>query len=292
MKSTDRNGFSDMRKCLVILLLALLCCHISKAQEILRPVAASYTLAVGSLRLNDTYLTPLEYTGSSYSFTYERFQAMKFSPEKWVQNLRITAGFGTTQNPARNADMLTTGLSASWGMLRKWNIPQVNGLSLSAGGMVEGNIGALYLSRNGNNPVTAKASVTLAPAGLAVYNFKINRLPVTLFWQTSLPLLGAFFSQQYGELYYEIYLGDKKGLARFASPASYFRFCNTVAADLRLGGTFIRVGYNNNLTSTRAHNITTNISSHSLVIGLSGEWLSLNPRKPVAQDARTISAIY
>lgn len=281
-----------MKRLLFSALISLAAFLPGKAQEVLRPVAASYTLSAGSLKLNDTYLTPLDYTGSSYAFTYERFQAMKFAPEKWIQTLRVSAGFGTTENPARNATMMAIGTDFSWGMLRKWKIPQAEGLSLAAGGRAEGDIGALYLSRNGNNPVAAKAAVTLAPAGMAIYNFRIGRLPVTLTWTTSVPLVGAFFSQKYGELYYEIYLGNRSGLVSLATPANYFRFCNTVAADLRTGGTFIRIGYHNDLTSTKVHDLTTNISSHSFVIGLSGEWLSLNPRKKLNPDAKTISAIY
>jgi len=268
---------------------------VAKSEEIpepIRPVAASYTFEFGSSRLNDTYLTPLTYTGWSTAFTYERYQAMKFSPEKWIQNLKITAGFGATENPARNAQMYQAGFTVGWGMLRRWNLPSVKGISLAVGAEAEVAAGALYLSRNGNNPVTAKASVTFAPAALAVYNFRIKSLPVTLRYQTALPLIGAFFSQQYGELYYEIYLGDRSGLVCFANPASYFRFCNTVSADLRFGSTYLRLGYRNNLTSTHIHHLTTNLSSHSFIIGIAGEWISLNSRRALGRDARIISAIY
>lgn len=264
----------------------------SDSTEIIRPVASAYTLRAGSTRINDTYLTPLDYKGWSTAFDYERYQATKFSPEKWIRTLGVTAGFGLSQNPARNATIYEVGLRADWAMMRRWKISPVPGLTLAAGGEIEADLGALYLSRNGNNPVAAKAALTAGVTGMAVYNFRIKSLPVTLRYRTSMPLLGTFFSQEYGELYYEIYLGDRSGLACFANPATYFRFCNYISADLRFGSTWLRIGYRNDLTSTRVHNLTTNISSHSFVIGISGEWISVNSRKGLSGDARVISALY
>lgn len=276
----------------LLMILTALYAAAQEKTEPLRPVAAAYTLEFGGTRINDTYLTPLTYRGWSGAFTYERYQAMKFSPEKWIQNLKLTVGFGSSENPARNANIYMVGFSAKWGMIHKWKIQAVSGLTVGAGGEVEADLGALYLNRNGNNPVAAKAAVTLAPNILALYNLKIGRLPVTLRYQTSMPLIGAFFSQQYGELYYEIYLGDKSNLVCFANPADYFRFCNTLTADLRFGSTFLRIGYRNDLTSTRIHNLTTNISSNSFVIGIAGEWVSLNSRRGLSRESRVISAIY
>ena len=36
----------------------------------------------------------------------------------------------------------------------------------------------------------------------------------------------------------------------------------------------------------------THIYNHSFVIGISGEWLSFNPRKPNSRKARSISPIF
>lgn len=280
-----------MRLSLVILL--LLTVFAGRAEDaICRPVTAAYTLEAGSAHLNDTYLTPLKYTGQNYALGYERMQAMKFSPEKWVMQLGGRLNFGRTLNPARNATMYDLSLDLSWGMMRRWNIPALSGLRLYGGGMTSLDVGALYLSRNGNNPVSAKAAWTVGLTGAAVYNFRISRLPVCLRYQPTLPVTGVFFSPDYGELYYEIYLGNHKGLAHMAHWGNYFRLDNLLTADLRLGSTNLRLGYRNDILSTKVNNIVSRRITHTFIIGVSGEWLSLPRSGTLSPKAKIISALY
>lgn len=256
----------------------------------LRPVAAAYTFEVGSTHLADTYLSPLKYDGWSAAFRYERMQAMKFDPERWIMRLSASVEVDRTQNPARNAAMWMGAIDASWGMLRRWRLPR--SLTLAAGGSTGVNLGCLYNDRNGNNPASAKAAWTVNATAMAVWNVTLGKLPVTLRYQPTVPLTGVFFSPDYGELYYEIYLGDDSGLAHCAWWGNYFAMENLLTADLRLGGTSLRLGYRNYILSTKVNDITTRMVTHAFVIGLSGEWLSLNSRHPFSHDARVISALY
>ncbi len=54
-------------------------------------------------------------------------------------------------------------------------------------------VGGLYNLRNSNNPATAKAAIDLGATAMASYHFYISRLPVTLRYQVSLPVIGTFF---------------------------------------------------------------------------------------------------
>lgn len=258
--------------------------------EPLRPVAAAYMFEAGSAHLADTYLTPLRYDGWTAAFRYERLQAMKFDPDRWIMRLSASVEVDRTQNPARNAVMWMGAVEASWGMLRRWRLPQ--SLTLAAGGSTGINLGCLYNDRNGNNPASAKASWTVNLTAMAAWNVTLGRLPVTLRYQPTLPVTGVFFSPDYGQLYYEIYLGDDSGLAHAAWWGNYFAMENFVTADLRFGGTSLRLGYRNNILSTKVNYITTRVVTHAFVVGLSGEWLSLNPRKPFNSEARIVSALY
>lgn len=278
---------------LPVVILLLLTVFAARAEDaICRPVTAAYTLEAGSAHLNDTYLTPLKYTGQNYTLGYERMQAMKFSPEKWVMQLGGRLNFGRTLNPARNATMYDLSLELSWGMMRRWDISALSGLRLYGGGMTSLDAGALYLSRNGNNPVSAKAAWTVGLTGAAVYNFRISRLPVCLRYQPTLPVTGVFFSPDYGELYYEIYLGNHKGLAHMAHWGNYFRLDNLLTADLRLGSTNLRLGYRNDILSTKVNNIVSRRITHTFIIGVSGEWLSLPRSGTISPKAKIISALY
>ncbi|MDE6118121.1 MAG: DUF3316 domain-containing protein [Duncaniella sp.] len=256
----------------------------------LRPVFAAYTAEFGSAHLADTYLTPLKYSGWHAGLDYSRYQAMKFAPKDWSMRLHFNLGLDRTDNPARNATMWSVMLTADWGMMRKFR--PLSGLTLAVGGSTGIEAGCLYNARNGNNPVSAKASWTVNLTGYAAYRLNIGRLPVTLMYHPTLPVTGVFFSPDYGELYYEIYLGNTSGLAHCAWWGNYFQLDNLLTADLHLGDTSLRVGYRGKIFSSHVNDITTNIFTHSVVLGVSGDWISVNPRKGVSAAAEMIQAVY
>ena len=105
-------------------------------------------------------------------------------------------------------------------------------------------------------------------------------------------MAGVFFSPDYGELCYEIYLGDHSGLAHAAWWGNYFKLDDQLTADLHFGSTNLRIGYHGSIFSSEVNHIVTNIFTHAFTIGVSGEWLSVNPRKRFCHKARMISPLY
>lgn len=258
--------------------------------EVVRPVNSSYLFDAGSSHIADTYLSPLKYTGWNVAFQYERLQAMKFSPYSWRQQLLIGVEANGAENPARNADMYYANISASWGMLRVWRLPCR--ISLAAGGSAGVNIGGIYNSRNGNNPASAKVDINVSATGYATWSTRIGRMPVMLRWLTAIPLTGAFFSPEYDELYYEMSLGNHRGLVHWAWPGNLFRWDNLVTADLDFATTRLRVGFRSRILSSEVNNITTRIFSYAFVIGLTGDWLSVAPRKGLPSATADIVYAY
>lgn len=274
----------------VLIIAAATSARADNPDEIVRPVFSAYTLEIGAARVADTYLTPLKYSGQHFGLDYQRWQAMKFNPERWVMQLDTRLGLNHTVNPAGNATMWDLMLEFRWGMMHRWRLP--SGFSIGAGGSAMLSGGALYLGRNGNNPVSAKAAFTFNATGYVAWNGTLFHRPLTLRYQPTLPVVGAFFSPDYGELYYEIYLGNHSGLAHCAWWGNYFMLDNLLTADLSLGATSVRLGYSGRIFSSKVNHIVTNIFTHALVVGISGEWLSINPRKGVSPAARIISATY
>ncbi len=276
--------------CIAILVAGVLAGYSQDKEVTLRPVTSAYTFEAGGARLANTYLTPLEYTGWSAAFNYERMQAMKFNPDNWVMRLAAGLTFDGTENPAKNADMWRLVGEFSWGMMHRWRLPY--NITVAAGGSTGVDIGVLYNVRNGNNPVAVEAAWTVNLTGYAAWNTRIGRLPVTLRYQPTLPVTGVFFSPDYGELFYEISLGNDSGLVHGAWWGNYFRMENLVTADLHFGATCLRLGLRSNVLSTKVNNIVTRVVTTSAVIGISGEWISLNPSRGLDSKARIISALY
>jgi len=284
-----------MKQLLFFLAILACCFKHSFAQadstiEVARPVFSSYMLYAGSSHRADTYLSPIKYSGWQTGFTYQRIQAMKFSPEKWIMQLQLGIEADRTLNQTGNSDMWAANINASWGMMRRWQLPE--GFSTGIGPAIDLNAGCLYLNRNGNNPASAKVSLTFDAIGYAAWNGNIMSLPVTFRYQGQLPVIGAFFSPDYGELYYEIYLGNHSGLAHCAWWGDFIRYNHQLTADLHFGSTSLRLGYCGELFSSKVNNIVTRTFTHGAIIGLSGEWLSINPRKHLSDNARMINATY
>lgn len=254
----------------------------------LRPVYSAYQLAIGSARVADTYLTPLRYRGLSLGLDYQRSQAMKFDPERWVMQLSLGASASFTHNLVKNSDMPCAAVRGSWAMMRRWRLP--GSVTLGIGPGTSLSLGALYLKRNSNNPVSAKASWTVDASGFASWRHTLGRMPLMLRYQADLSLLGAFFAPHYGQLYYQIYLGDRKGLARCAWPGNFFSLTNLVTADMTFRATTVRLGYRCSILSTKASGIVSRHVGHELVVGICAEWISLRPGKLPQANSKIISA--
>jgi hypothetical protein len=261
-------------------------------EQPLRPVISAFTVEAGTSHLADTYLTPLRYSGWHTAFRYERMQAMKFNPEKWVMQLDLQIDGNHATNYAGIA-MWHADLNAGWSMMRRFSpFSAAQALTLGIGPGTSLNLGALYLKRNGNNPVAAKGAWTVNASGYAAYNFKLGKLPVTLRYEVTLPVTGIFFAPDYGELYYEIWLGNTSGLVRPAWWGNYFNLDNYLTADLHFGGTTLRLGYHNNILSTKVSDVVSEQITHAFTIGVTTEWLTLNSHRKKANNAKTISALY
>lgn len=279
--------------CMAILLMAFVQ-QMSGATDsvtVARPVMAAYTFEAGSARIADTYLSPLYYDGWHIGLNYQRYQAMAFNPERWTMSLTTGLSLDRAKNPARNAVAWDLTLVLDWGMMHRFR--PVRNLTLAAGASTSLSLGALYNARNSNNPVSAKAAWTVNMTGYAAWNVNIGRLPVTLMYRPTLPVTGVFFSPAYSELYYEIYLGNRSGLAQPAWWGNYFLLDNLLTADLVFSATCLRIGYHGKIFSSKVNHLTTNIFTHAFVIGISGNWMSLDLRRDKPSPrSRKIAAIY
>ena len=295
MRSTDRHAYSDILKTMRLRAAILLTClfaiiHAEAQDDIIRPAATAYTISAGHAHTADTYLTPLTYSGWNIGLAFERMQAMKLNPGQLVSKLKISLDASRATNYAGNGTMWRGDLSASWAMMRRWQIPSRFTVGVGPAALFSG--GALYNPRNGNNPAAAKASLAIGVSAYGTRMFRIAGTRVLARLETTAPMIGAFFSQQYGELYYEIWLGNRSGLVHCAWPGSYRQFDTSLTADIGLGSSWLRIGYRNYFHSSRVCDITTRVITNSFILGISGEWLSISAASRISPRTRVISAIY
>lgn len=262
----------------VVVILMTLCYANSFAEEtilnISRPTTSAYSIEWGHSSILDTYLSPMKYSGHTISISGQWSKAMRQNPQKLIMTFDISLISDINKNQVRNSYLYALNFNFAWNMQYRW-LP-IQNLQLSAGGGASLNAGALYLRRNSNNPVSAKASVDLTLNAMAAYSFKIGRLPLRLIDQLSLPSLGLFFSPGYGQTYYEIYLGNHSGLIHCGWWGNHFRLNNLIATDIMLGSINLRIGYRLNMHISYVNNINTQIFRHSLVVGIVSDWLNIS----------------
>jgi len=265
------------------------CCKNTSGTEVetCRPVASMFTLDLGHASILDSYLSPIRYKGEAIRIGYE---AQKASSQSVTWQLDVGVDYDYTNNPAGNHTAHSLLLDARWGVMKRWKHVLKQGLTLMAGGSTQLMGGALYNSYNSNNVVSARVNWNVGLMGQAVFNTHIKRLPITIRYQVNLPVAGLFFSPDYDEAYYEIYLGNHKDLVHFGWWGNRFDMENFIAADMHLGSAILRVGYRNRIQSSWTNQINVQEATHCLVIGIGGEFVGVSHKKRANRNIN--SSIY
>lgn len=259
---------------------------------VFRPVTSSFMIDYGGASILDTYLTPITYSGYDLRLSYEGFKAMKFNPESWVMQFTAGVKYDNVKNIVQNRVMHSLTIDVEWGMLHRWDVDAVKGLKLYLGGSTGLYGGVIYNQYNSNNPVSVKIRATANLVGMATYDLKIGKLPITLRYEPTLPMIGAFFAPEYGEALYEVYLGNMEGLIHAAYWGNRFDMTNMFTADLHLGRTSLRIGYRGVYEASWVNNTDTRIYTNSLIVGVSGDWINLKKGSKVGDRAKVVSALY
>lgn len=253
-----------MTKRLVFILLVLL---IAVGAGARRPVTSVYGLESGGTNVNCNYLSPLPYDGPAFTLYGGWGKEMRQNPEHLVMAFTASLGMSFNHNPSRSASML--GLTASFGWGPSWRKKLPHDLELTLGGALDLYGGVLWLPVNGNNPAQAMAYAGLdLTAGLS-WRTRFGRLPVTFADRVWLPSLGAFFAPEYGENYYEIYLGNHSGLAHLGWWGNAFGIDNHLTMTLHFSNRrSLVIGYRLATRSFHANHLTTQYVRNAFTVAL------------------------
>lgn len=249
-----------MTRAFLPLILTIICFFSTQAEQRL-------DFAWGHQTTRCTYLSPITYTGPGYSISYE------WRHGAWQQGMvgmQATGeiDYGYLLSRAKNSRMYTLALDLAWGVERLWNIG--NGFHIAAGGTTGVNGGVLYLPRNGNNPAQALfwAGVS-ATLRMDYDHLRLLHMPIKIRARVDVPTAGAFFCPQYGETYYEIYVGNHSGLAHFGWWGNRPHVKTQIMADWKLGRNALTLGFEYRYQGLECNDISTRIARCSGIIGIS-----------------------
>lgn len=231
-----------------------------------RPITSIYSVEIGGARDLSTYLSPLYYSGVDYAVSASWTKSFNHWSDRCVMRFEAGVNFQDMLNPAKTALMYGLTARFNWGL--SWRKRFTYYWQLTVGPMTDIYGGALYLPRNGNNPVTALASVGIDVAASVSKRFRIGRLPVEVADEVRIPTLSAFFNPQYGETYYEIYLGNHSGLAHCGWWGNAFGIDNLLSLRMNFGRTGMMVGYRFDLRTFKACGLESQTMRNVFVIGV------------------------
>ncbi len=265
----------------VLLLLFLLFssypCMAQKDETGPSPVGLVYqstSLGLGRISVYDTYLSPLEYKGTTFGLQYEQIKMTGMMNGRISAQHLFNLDFGYARNEAETASDYTGLIDYAYGLHYRFN-PLIPRLQLFAGCQADGMLGFVYNSRNGNNPATGKFHLNLNLSGIAAYSFSIGSQPVRLRYQVNLPLAGVMFSPHFGQSYYEIGLGDDENLFHLVSFGNQTSMRNVFSVEIPFSSVMLRLSYMNTVYETDINNLQTRIHSNSFYIGFSKEFISI-----------------
>lgn len=255
---------------LCLLLLSWTSCDTIYAQESYQTTHATL-FGVGGVRQLDTYLSPLSYQGPQVQFLYETLR-----PTHWgkgnISTQSIWQGnFAYTESPAGNANNIGADIRYNIGWHYNWLIGSSTSsqrLRIMLGAQLDANAGVLYNTRNGNNPAQAIASLGLSASAAAIYYFQVRRQPFFLREQLDVPLIGAKFSPNYGQSYYEIFSeGNSDHNICATTPFNAPSLRNLLTLDIPFRKATLRVGYLIDIKQSDLNQLKYHSYTHAFMIG-------------------------
>lgn len=203
----------------------------------LRVSRQSSYYGIGFNHLFDSYLSPLDYKGTTLVYTHQR-EADATWAGRDMTSMRLLAFDATlASNPADNGEYWDADFEWAYGLHRNWlwgdrTQPRWR---LAVGGLWGFHLGGTYSTRNGNNPAQGRLATDLSVSGIAEYRFPLWRRQ--WLWRTQLdaPLFGLMFSPNFGQSYYEIFTVENRPRFSVTYPgnAPSLRLLSTITLPLR-----------------------------------------------------------
>ena len=252
----------------VLLLEGFLSCGLLSAQETRESTHATL-IGIGSVRQQDTYLSPLNYKGTQVQFLYETLRPSRRGGGRWTMQSIWQGNLSYTDSPTSNANNLGGDIGYNFAMHYNWllgNAPA--GLRLQLGPQLNVNAGALYNTRNGNNPAQAIVNAGVSVSMAAIYGFRIKRQPFLVRNQLDVPVVGLKFSPNYGQSYYEIFSeGNSDHNLCATTPFNAPCLRNLLTVDIPFRRSTLRAGYLIDIRQSHLHELKYHSYTHAFMIG-------------------------
>lgn len=225
----------------------------------------AFSMAFGRTHQQDTYLSPLEYTGPQITLMHETMRLTHRSQGRISFQSLLQGTFSLTQNSPATANDFGGRIAYDAGWHYNWKpLPD---LRIMAGGQVGTDFGILYNDRNGNNPAQGRLSFDIAASVGGIYTFHLRRRPFIARYQADIPLLGCMFSPQFGQSYYELSRGNRDHNVCIAWPVNAPCIRQMLTLDIPFRRFSLRLGYLSDARQSHVNHIKVHDIGRSFMLG-------------------------
>lgn len=278
-----------MRRLLPLILAALLLplslqgqetASVLSAAEVLQPgrfLRTGQTLSLGLITTCfDSYLSPNNYMGYELDYLNESWRRSARRDNLFLQSLYDTSVGLTVSGTTGVSFVANEVYSEAWA----WRVARLGIVDLYAGPELQTRVGMVYNTRNSNNPANLKLGIHAGGMGMAEVRYRIFRIPARTSYQLDFPLMGAVFSPQYSQSYFEIFtLKHYAGVVHFVSPFNGFSMRRILTTDLTIRDSILRIIMENDSYQWRTSANSYAIRSFRLGLGFVFNSYSILPRE-------------
>ncbi len=229
-------------------------------------VTNAQMVAIGATEILDTYLSPEKYSG--IELRYLSHTTRVEAGNRYTQQIIHQASLCNATD--RSGDGSEVAGLYTFSYARHYNWQLMGGrLHVKAGGLADLNLGAIYNTRNQNNPAQMRLSMMVAPSAVAICPFRIKRLRCSARYELSVPLVGVMFSPYYGQSYYEIF--SRGNYDHNVVPVTVFSapsMRHLLTLDLKWKKTTYRLGYLGDFQQAEVNHLKQHVYTHAFMIGI------------------------
>lgn len=229
-----------------------------------RLVTNVQSIGIGASNILDTYLSPEKYNGIELRYISHTTRHLS---NRWKEVL-IHQGILANGNTRSEDNTELLGMYIfDYGKYKL--LKQTDRLRLLVGGLAEIGGGFLYNSHNTNNPAQGRLYFNVSPSIIGEYDFKLFHKQLTARYELSVPLLGAMFSPNYGQSYYEIFSeGNYDHNVVFTTPFNAPSMRHSISVDIPFSRVDLRLGYLGDYQQAKVNNLKYHTYSHMFTIGI------------------------
>lgn len=236
----------------------------------------AFGLGMGRSNHHISYLSPLLYSGPSYSFWSETIKSKSKNLYSLLNNHVYISNMMPTNE---STEMNSYYDDFQYNICYDWNI--VHNFHMLCGAYAGFEMGVDMLMSNSNNPIYVRANLDLLGLTLRpTLCVQTKRRLIKISDQFNFRMAGIVFSPTYTQLYYDLILDeyDRSEFFDFNSFSEKVSFSNKLMIELPLRKTTLRIGLLAERTKSMIHLIDNRTTAVQALIGFSYDYFHLKGR--------------